>query len=305
MMKEKKISKTILLVYLIFLLNSFALSGCGGGGGSGGGGITPQPEPVDPKPPATITNFSASYGTKFGDIIISWSAPQPPDKSSLQSYDIRYSNTPVTSSNYASCSQITQSIAPGSSGFAESFTFNTNSLNSSSLFKGANMYLAIRSTALNGYSSEISNVAVIKVPWQTQVKSYLKSDSTKFSTLTFGIQGNATAGIDSFDALLPLEHSLNDYYSYFASGSDSFLVNIHPDFSIDDKWTFYVIGQPLSIIKIDFPSFNSNGPIFNEVKLIEKTAGTNERQFSVPDSVSTAEFTLDGSGRATFDIYIN
>ncbi len=301
----KKRSITFILSALIVNM-LFILSACGGGGG-GGGGVIPTPDPPGPVPgpPAAITNLSAAYGSKFGDITISFSAPAPASGTSVQSYDIRYSNTAITSAQFSSCAQIAQSMAPKSQGGAESFTFNTAALSSSSIFKGANIYFSIRSASNTGYVSEVSNSAAIKAPWQTQMKAYLKSDTSKIAVLSFGIQGNATAGTDSFDAIMPLEQELTDFYAYFTTSTDKLVINVHPDFTIDDKWTFNIVGQPLAIVKIEFPAFSANGPYINNVVLIEKTAGSNQREFAVPDAVTAAEFTLDGTGRGTYDIYMN
>ncbi|HOT76867.1 MAG TPA: hypothetical protein PK467_13850, partial [Candidatus Wallbacteria bacterium] len=73
----KKRSITFILSALIVNM-LFILSACGGGGG-GGGGVIPTPDPPGPVPgpPAAITNLSAAYGSKFGDITISFSAPAP------------------------------------------------------------------------------------------------------------------------------------------------------------------------------------------------------------------------------------
>jgi hypothetical protein len=302
----RKKSITFILAALTVNL-MFVLSACGGGGG-GGGGVTPvTPPPVDPVSgqPAAVFNFSAAYGSRFGDITLTFSAPAPAESSAVQSYDIRYANTAITAAQFSSCSQIVQAMAPKSTGSTESFTFNISALVSSSIFKGANIYFAVQSSSNTGYVSTISNIAAIKAPWQTQVKVYYKNDTSKFSILAFGIQGNASSGTDSFDAIMPLEHELNDFYAHFTTASDKLVVNTHPDFTIDDKWTFDVTGAPLSIVKIEFPAFSSNGPYLNNVVLIEKTTGSNQREFAVPDAVSAAEFTLDGTGRGTYDIYIN
>ena len=299
---------------MVFILSAlifnmlFVLSACGGGGGGGGGGgVIPDPDPPGPVPgpPAAIKNLSASYGAGFGDIKLNFNAPAPAVNTSVQSYDIRYSNTAITSAQFDSCNQIARSITPKGQGAAESISFNIAALSSAAIFRGANIYFAVRSASNTGYLSEISNIASIKAPWQTRVKIYSKGDASKFSVLSFGIQGNASAGTDSFDAPMPPEHELSEFYSYFITSSDKLIVNMHPDFTIDDKWTFTVIGAPLSIVKIEFPAFTSNGPYLNNVVLIEKTAGSNQREFGVPDGVTAAEFTLDGTGRGTYDIYIN
>lgn len=285
----------------------FVLSACGGGGGGGGGGSVipePPPDPVSGQP-AAVTNLSASYGQKFGDITLSFSAPAPANGTTVQSYDIRYANTSITAAQFSSCNQLAVSAAPKSSGSSESITFNISSLASGSIFKGANIYFAIQSASNTGYVSNISNIAAIKAPWQTQVKISYKTDAARYSLLTFGIQGNASAGTDSFDAIMPLEHELNDFYAYFTTAGDKLIINMHPDFTIDDKWTFEVAGAPLAIVKIEFPSFSANGPYLNNVVLIEKTTGSNQREFAVPDAAATAEFTLDGTGRGSYDIYIN
>jgi hypothetical protein len=306
LIKSKRKSMVFILSALIFNM-LFVLSACGGGGGGGGGGVIPDPDPPGPVPgpPAAIGNLSASYGAGFGDIKLNFSAPAPAVNTSVQSYDIRYSNTAITAAQFASCNQIAQSITPKGQGSAESFSFNIAALSSAAIFRGANIYFAVRSASNTGYLSEISNIASIKAPWQAQVKIYSKNDAAKFSVLSFGIQGNASSGTDSFDALMPPEHELSEFYSHFTTASDKLIINMHPDFTIDDKWTFIVTGAPLSIVKIEFPAFTSNGPYLNNVVLIEKTAGSNQREFGVPDGVTAAEFTLDGTGRGTYDIYIN
>ncbi len=294
----------IFIISALMIETLFILSACGGGGG-GGGGVIPDPDPPVPGPPAAVTNLSASYGNKFGDIILNFSAPAPAVNTLVQSYDIRYSNTVINASRFSSCNQLVQSIVPKSQGNAESLSFNTASLQQGAIFRGANIYFTMRSTSNAGYASDISNSAFIKAPWQTQVKIYSKTDTSKFAVLSFGIQGNASAGTDSFDAPMPPEHELSDFHAYFTTSSDKLIINMHPDFTIDDKWTFKVIGAPLSIVKIEFPAFSSNGPYLNNVVLVEKTTGSNQREFGVPDAVTQAEFTLDGTGTGTYDIYIN
>lgn len=310
--------KRILMVitFAAVLFSAFAVlsaSGCGGGGGSGSTVNPDQPsDPTNPttnNPPAQITDLAIGYGSSFDDITLSWKAPAPASGTAVQSYDVRYGTSSISEGQFTTLPQIAQTLTPKSSGQSESCTFSVSSLASGTFNRGTNIYVSIRSVSNLGATSHISNVVKTLVPWRTKVKASLKSDSTKYTEATFGIQGSATYGLDSsLDAPVPIEYTipgLLDFYGYLTTSSVNLLVDIHPNFTVDDKWTFKVFGSPSSIIKLQFPSYSANGPYLSgNVSVIEKTTGSPQQSYSVPEAAEAAEFTLDSSGQGVYDIYI-
>jgi len=81
----------------------------------------------DTRPPSVITDLAVTNTTTSGsgslDVTLSWTAPGEDHAcGTAQSYDIRYSSSPITADNFADATPVTGEPAPQPSGATEEFT---------------------------------------------------------------------------------------------------------------------------------------------------------------------------------------
>jgi hypothetical protein len=108
---------------------------------------------LDQTAPNAITNLSAS-GVTENSATLAWSAPgDNGNVGSAASYDIRYSTSQITESNFSSAIQAANTLAPQPAGTTETFTLG--GLNDNTTY-----YAAIKATDESGNTALISNVAV-------------------------------------------------------------------------------------------------------------------------------------------------
>ncbi len=102
--------------------------------------------------PAAITNLSASNPTT-SSIRLSWTATGDDSKDgTAASYDVRYSTSPISESNWSSSTQVSGEPTPSVTGSSESMTV-------SGLSPGVTYYFAIKAIDEAGNASGLSNVA--------------------------------------------------------------------------------------------------------------------------------------------------
>ena len=115
--------------------------------------FTTQTAP-DTQAPSTISNLSSS-NIQTNSLTLSWSAPSDfPNGGAASSYDIRYSTSPITSSNFSSATQVTGEPTPASPGTSQ--TYILAGLNPSTHY-----YAAMTSRDTVGNTSVISNVVSV------------------------------------------------------------------------------------------------------------------------------------------------
>ncbi|MFA5714578.1 MAG: fibronectin type III domain-containing protein, partial [Candidatus Paceibacterota bacterium] len=107
---------------------------------------------TDATAPSQVANLSVSGPTQ-SSVILSWTAPGDDGSTgTATSYDIRYSAAAITSSNFASATQVTGEPTPLSSGTSQSFTITGLTANTT-------YYFAIKATDNANNVSTLSNVA--------------------------------------------------------------------------------------------------------------------------------------------------
>jgi len=105
----------------------------------------------DTTPPAAITTLAVT-GTTASSIALRWTATgNNGTTGTATSYDIRYSTSPITSTNWGSASQATGEPAPAVAGTQQVFTL-------SGLAGSQTYYVAIRASDGSGNQSTLSNV---------------------------------------------------------------------------------------------------------------------------------------------------
>ncbi len=107
---------------------------------------------LDLTPPAAITNLNIT-NVSFNSLSLSWTAPAdagPAGKANL--YDLRYSTSVITNTNWSSATPVSGLPIPGNPGKAETFTV-------SGLNPGTKYYFAIKSIDTAGNISNLSNIA--------------------------------------------------------------------------------------------------------------------------------------------------
>ncbi len=129
---------------------------------------------TDNIPPEPVQNLDSSSASDFSSVTLSWQAPAEvgAQGSSVASYDIRYSTSPLSDSNWATATQATGEPTPGSPGTTQTFTI-------SGLDSGVTYYFALKSTDSSGNISQMSNVFSI-----TTKASYLDGVSFKMQGVT-------------------------------------------------------------------------------------------------------------------------
>ncbi|MFH1631642.1 MAG: fibronectin type III domain-containing protein [bacterium] len=126
---------------------------------------TPASPVVDTTPPSQISDLH------LVDIaptvaIIGWTAPG--DDGSMGAafaYDIRYSSSPISSSNFSQATPVTTMTVPSQSGMQEQITITE-------LTPSANYYFAIRSIDEQNNESELSNILFAKTPTDIVENAY-------------------------------------------------------------------------------------------------------------------------------------
>jgi len=113
----------------------------------------PAPPSADTTAPATVSNLS-TFNITASSITLTWtSVGDDGTTGTATSYDIRYmAGTPITSSNWASATQITGELSPSAAGSAQSMTIN--GLTSDTVY-----YIAIKVADEVPNTSSLSNVA--------------------------------------------------------------------------------------------------------------------------------------------------
>ena len=113
--------------------------------------FTPGEAP-DTTPPAAVTDLATSNPTT-SSIGLSWTAPgDDGNTGTASSYDIRYSTSTITSSNWSSATQVSGEPTPSSAGSSESMTVSGLSL-------GTTYYFALKTSDDVLNVSDLSNVA--------------------------------------------------------------------------------------------------------------------------------------------------
>ncbi|MDG0792181.1 DUF4038 domain-containing protein [Cohnella ginsengisoli] len=114
------------------------------GGGSGSGS-------ADTTAPAAVTNLAVA-STTSGSALLTWTAPgDDGNTGTATSYDIRYSTSPITASNWAGATQATGEPVPSAAGTSQSFTV-------SGLGASTTYYFALKTSDEASNVSALSNV---------------------------------------------------------------------------------------------------------------------------------------------------
>jgi hypothetical protein len=101
--------------------------------------------------PAAVADLSIT-GTTGNSLSLRWTAPgDDGNTGTASSYDIRYSTSPITTSNWTSATQATGEPAPAAAGTAQTFTVG-------GLLGSQTYYVAIRATDDRGNVAALSNV---------------------------------------------------------------------------------------------------------------------------------------------------
>lgn len=108
-------------------------------------------DPSDTTAPAAVTNLSLSNPTETS-ILLSWTAPgDDGNTGTAQSYDVRYSKSAITDSNWSSATQVSGEPSPKAAGGSESITV-------SGLSSGTTYYFVLKTKDESNNESTLSNV---------------------------------------------------------------------------------------------------------------------------------------------------
>jgi len=111
----------------------------------------------DATPPSAVADLTVT-GTTGTSMSLRWTAPGDDGAvGTAASYDIRYSTSAITTSNWASATQATGEPAPAAAGTQQTFTIN-------GLTPSRTYYVAIRATDSSGNVAGISNVPTATTP---------------------------------------------------------------------------------------------------------------------------------------------
>ncbi|MDZ7392540.1 MAG: Ig-like domain-containing protein [candidate division KSB1 bacterium] len=120
---------------------------------------------VDNTPPAAVTNLAVS-GTTANSVTLTWTAPGDDGTvGTAASYDLRYSTSPITATNFDAATQATGLGTPKAAGSTETFT--VTGLNSATTY-----YFALKATDDSGNKSAISNVVTATTQSPVQYATY-------------------------------------------------------------------------------------------------------------------------------------
>jgi purple acid phosphatase-like protein len=109
---------------------------------------------ADTTPPDAVADLAAVNPT-LTEIEVTWSAPHDDDVSGVTaSYDLRYSTSPITGTNFAQATQVTGEPTPDVEGTPHSVLVT-------GLTEATTYYFAIQTTDIAGNVSAISNVASV------------------------------------------------------------------------------------------------------------------------------------------------
>ena len=159
---------------------------------------------VDTTPPANVSDLSAS-NISFTSLQLNWTAPgNDGSVGTAASYDIRYSTSPITLSNWSSAIQATGEPAPSVAGTAQSMTI-------SGLTANTPYHFIIRTTDAVGNTSGLSNLSVATTQSYSLSVSISAAPSSGVSplsnvTLTTSVSGSQTGNIN---------------YTFYCNRSDS------------------------------------------------------------------------------------
>jgi DNA-binding beta-propeller fold protein YncE len=147
-------------------------------------------------PPSAIVNLAASSVGQTSTTL-SWTAPgNNASSGTAASYDIRYSTSTITQSNWMSAAATTGDPTPQVAGTVQNYTL-------SALSPGTTYYAAIETYDTNGDVSDISNIASFTTLSNTVpvITSFSASSSTivfgASSTLSWNVAGAISLAIDN------------------------------------------------------------------------------------------------------------
>ncbi|MBI5170509.1 MAG: fibronectin type III domain-containing protein [Candidatus Eisenbacteria bacterium] len=125
-------------------------TGAGWGGSDAGSFWSTAPTP-DAAGPTAVSDLRAS-GVSDSQMLLQWTAPaDAPTGTGAVAYDLRWSNSPIDDTNFASANTLASEPVPGAPGAYQQFTF-------SGLSSGATYYVALRAQDKAGNWSTVSNV---------------------------------------------------------------------------------------------------------------------------------------------------
>lgn len=146
---------------------------------------------VDTIPPATITDLTAEPAIFAGMIKLTWTAPgENGTLGTATAYEIRYSEQPLTNSNFLTASLFSMPARPKTAGSSESVYV-------SNLSQGRTYYFGIKAT--DGHNvSILSNVASVVVPATSSAfKDSLVLSATEDTYLESGTDADSCWGTKS------------------------------------------------------------------------------------------------------------
>ena len=191
------------------------------------------------------------------EVILSWIAPgDDGNEGTAAQYDIRYSTSGITESNWGSATQVDGETAPKSSGSDESFT--VSNLNSGTLY-----YFAIKTADEVPNWSALSNVASITTSLVPPDILYTNLNTTKDTVTLSCNQVSASISIyyqfaldtlDSFDSAR--------YQTGSLSGSD-----IQTTYAVNTQATYYWHCRVIASDHSDTSAW-SDSLIFNNIPAI-------------------------------------
>ncbi|WP_421879588.1 S8 family serine peptidase [Marinoscillum sp.] len=104
----------------------------------------------DGEPPLPVTDLAA-LDVEITSVLLGWTAPLDSGSGSASTYDIRYSTSPIDSSNFESATSVANLPVPSNAGTLD--TIEVSGLTSGTLY-----YFALKSSDFFGNKSEISNI---------------------------------------------------------------------------------------------------------------------------------------------------
>ena len=147
----------------------------------------------DTRPPRVITDISPTGATAAGggniNLSLHWTAPgEDAACGQNQAYDLRYSSSPITASNFSQATQATGEPAPQASGSSEQFTLTV---------PGSARYFAIRAVDDAGNVGPVSNNASVADADQDGVPDVLDACPGTATGATVDANGCSQAQVDS------------------------------------------------------------------------------------------------------------